>query len=243
MPDEPVPPWRRIDTDDDGRRDHGVPASAAPTRGAVDSPMLRVGLAVSGAVVLAVAGFILAMGSGDGGGVTIDVAGATSDDPSALASGPAAEGATLVVEVAGAVADPGVFRVPAGSRVGELIALAGGYGPRVDAARVDAELNLAATVSDGERIRVPSRDDSSARPASSAATGGTAGDGSAPALIDLNTATAEQLDTLPGIGPVTAEKIIAAREEAPFVHMDELRSRGILGEKTFEQVRPLVTVP
>jgi competence protein ComEA len=128
--------------------------------------------------------------------------------------------------------------LPSGSRVGDLVELAGGYGPRVDTARAEQELNLAAPLRDGDHLRVPSRDDVAAGgPSGSPATGGTVG-----GLVDLNRATQSELEELPGVGPATAEKIIGAREEAPFAAVEDLRTRGILGEKTFEKLRDLVSV-
>jgi len=150
-----------------------------------------------------------------------------------------AAGGGVVVDVQGAVVRPGVQRLAAGSRVADAIAAAGGYGPRVDAGRIAAELNLAAPVKDGDRVVVPARGD----PGPSAASGASDGGGSSGgALIDLNSATASELDTLPGIGPKTAQKIIDARAEKPFASVDELRDRKIVGAATFEKVRSLVTV-
>jgi len=119
------------------------------------------------------------------------------------------------------------------------VSRAGGYGPRVDTARAEQELNLAAPLRDGDHIRVPSRDDvASAGSSTVPGGGGSTGGG----LVDLNRATQGELEALPGVGPATAQKIIGAREEAPFTAVEELRSRGILGEKTFEKLRDLVTV-
>jgi competence protein ComEA len=162
-----------------------------------------------------------------------------SPGSAAVAGGDA--GPVLVVDVAGAVRAPGVYRLAPGARVADAVAAAGGFGPRVD---VDAasRLNLAAPLHDGEQVRVPSRDDASPSPSRAPPAPPEGRDGSSVALVDLNTATAAALDTLPGIGPATAAKIIAAREEAPFGAVDELRSRGILGEATFAKVRGLVTV-
>jgi competence protein ComEA len=222
-------PWRSLDSE--------VPAEVElPTRATVvPLPALAAG---AGAVVLAVAAFVLAFGSGGG---ALVVAG---DQPLPAASGaiavPTSGSAELVVEIVGAVGQPGVYRLPPGSRVGDLVDAAGGYNPRVDVDRASRDLNLAALLADGDQVRVPSRDEPTS-PSGGDAPGGPASGGPGE-LIDINTADSARLEDLPGIGPATAAKIIAAREEQPFASVDELRSRSVLGEKTFEKVRPLVVV-
>ena len=223
-------PWRSLDSE--------APAEAEqPARAAVlPLPALAAG---AGAVVFAVVAFLLAFGSGSG---ALVVAG---DQPLPMGSGaiaaPASGRPGLVVEIVGAVRQPGVYRLPPGSRVGDLVDAAGGYNPRVDVDRASRDLNLAALLTDGDQVRVPSRDEPTA-----AAGGGDTPDepsGGGPGEpIDINSADSAKLEELPGIGPATAAKIIAAREEQPFATVDELRSRGVLGEKTFEKVRPLVVV-
>jgi competence protein ComEA len=191
-------------------------------------------------VVLAVVAFLLAFGSGTG---ELQLAGGTpftvpSDGP---ASSIAAAG-DLVVEIVGAVERPGVYRLPPGSRIGDLVERAGGYGPRVDLGRAGRELNLAAPLVDGDQVRVPSRDEASAPSESAPGTGPAGSKAGAGGLIDLNEATQAELESLPGIGPVSAGKILAAREEQPFAAVDDLRTRKLVGEKTFEKIRELVTV-
>jgi competence protein ComEA len=142
----------------------------------------------------------------------------------------------LVVEVAGAVVRPGVYSLPVGSRVGDAIAAAGGYSPDVDPRQAETQLNLAAKLVDAQLIHVPRRGESPAPGSPGSSAHGTAG------LVNLNTATAEELDTLPGVGPATAQKIIAAREQQLFKTVDELLSRKIVSATTFAKLRSLVTV-
>jgi competence protein ComEA len=201
------------------------------------------------ALLLAIGAFVLAFGSGSGGTVAVEGGVALdSSQPGASANadpgGAIGSGRIVVVEIVGAVEKPGVFRLPADSRVGDLVAAAGGYGPRVDADRAGRELNLAAALKDGDQIRVPSRDDA-ARPTTHPIDGGGGqGAAGAPATgpIDLNRATEAELDTLPGIGPVTAAKIVASRDEQPFAAVEDLRTRKLVGEKTFASLKDLVTV-
>lgn len=155
----------------------------------------------------------------------------------------------IVVDVAGAVARPGLIELPGGARIGDAIAAAGGYAGDADLDAVAATLNLAQRLSDGEQIRVPRVGDAPvAAPAASdggasgpAASGGGTDAGGDGGLVNLNTATPEQLEALPGIGPVTVQKIVAAREERPFTSLDDVLQRGIIHRGQLEDIRELAT--
>ena len=250
-------PWRALEDDAAGRTTGGRSPSLGGSSGdaAGDAPAAGLparlvsagGIAIAGLLAAAIAG-ILAIWlvlSGGQGSVVIDGDGAVpgrSDravSPLALGS-PGPGRAPLVVDVQGAVARPGIVELPAGARVADAIVAAGGYGPRVAADRVGQVLNLAAVVKDGDKVVVPSRDDPAAAPTTAAGSGGAGGGASGP--IDLNRATIAELDALPGIGPVTAAKIVAARDEQAFGSVEDLRTRKILGAATFDKVKDLVVV-
>jgi competence protein ComEA len=156
----------------------------------------------------------------------LDPFGAASISPTAAASD------HIVVDVEGAVLRPGIIELPAGSRVADAVAAAGGYSATADLAAAAAQVNLAATLRDGQQIVVPLIGD--------AAGGGSASGGGG--LVDLNTASAEELDALPGIGPVTVEKIVAARSEQPFSSLDEMVTRKVLTNAQVDKIRDLVTL-
>jgi competence protein ComEA len=139
----------------------------------------------------------------------------------------------LVVDVEGAVLRPGIFELPAGSRVADAIEAAGGYGPQADLGAAAAQVNLAAVLRDGQQIVVPKL---------GVASGVGSGDGSAGDLVDLNSASPEALDALPGIGPVTVQKIVAARSEQPFASLEEMVTRKVLTSSQVDKIRDLVTL-
>jgi len=139
----------------------------------------------------------------------------------------------LVIDVEGGVAHPGIQELPAGSRVADALAAAGGYAETANLASAAQSLNLAASLVDGQQIYVPVM--GAAPPAG--------GDGATGGLVNLNRATQSELEALPGIGPVTAGKIITARTEQPFATLDELVSRKVLTARQLEQIADLVTVP
>jgi competence protein ComEA len=138
----------------------------------------------------------------------------------------------LVIDVAGAVRRPGIYRVRAGSRIDDAIAAAGGVTAK---AELDA-VNLAAPVADGEQVVVPGRGSVGAPAAGPPAAGS-----SPSAPLDLNTATAEQLDSLPGIGPVTAQKILDYRQQHGAFHsVAELEGVPGIGPGRLAQLKGLV---
>ncbi|MFE4673291.1 helix-hairpin-helix domain-containing protein [Streptomyces sp. NPDC056721] len=154
-----------------------------------------------------------------------------------------ASGAGIVVDVSGKVRSPGIHRLPAGSRVADALRAAGGIRPGVD----PTGINRARLLADGEQVvvGVPAApggigSGGSAGSAGSAGTG--AGTGAAAAgPIGLNTATAEQLDTLPGVGPVLAQHIIDYRaEHGGFRSVDELREVNGIGDRRFSDLQNLV---
>ncbi|HEY5057576.1 MAG TPA: ComEA family DNA-binding protein [Gaiellaceae bacterium] len=135
-------------------------------------------------------------------------------------------GKLLVVDVAGAVRRPGLYRLPSGTRIADAVARAGGAGAKADLDLV----NLAAPLADGEQVVVPQR-------GAAAVSGGP----SQTAPLDLNSASAEQLDALPGIGPSTAAKIVAFREaHGPFRTVEGLDAVPGIGPSRIDQLKGLV---
>ena len=248
-------PWRALEDHAPGASSPGEEAGRARPA----YPIWAVGLGA--AALLFGATIVLIVGAGRGS-VVVDGASTVrlSADPDAGQPGrsgggmpgPGSTGSPtglIIVDVEGAVVRTGIVRLPEGSRVADAVQAAGGFGPRVAVERVGQVLNLAAVLRDGDQVVVPSRDDPIAALASpgpggvggSGSSGGS-GSGASPGRINLNTASASELDTLPGIGPVTAGKIIAARSEQPFVSLEDLASRKVIGAATLEKIRDLVVV-
>ncbi|HEX6418951.1 MAG TPA: ComEA family DNA-binding protein [Acidimicrobiales bacterium] len=172
------------------------------------------------------------VGPAAGGPADAAAAAAVSPAAGAVAAGPGVAGGEVVVHVVGAVAEPGVQHLPAGSRVADAVAAAGGASPDADLARI----NLAAVATDGQQIYVLRVGE----PAPPPPAGGQAvGDGP----VDVNTATAAQLEELPGVGPATAEAIIAHRDRhGPFASVDDLIDVRGIGEAKLAQIRERATV-
>lgn len=156
-------------------------------------------------------------------------------------SAPPANSAPIIVHVLGAVAHPGVFELGPGGRVVDAIAAAGGTVGDADL----SALNLARTLVDGEQVYVPLVGETPPAPIATTSSAGGGGSGTGPSggLINLNSATLEELDTLPRIGPALAQRIIDHREtNGPFTSVDELADVAGIGDATLEGLRDLVTV-
>ncbi|MFB6892731.1 helix-hairpin-helix domain-containing protein [Kitasatospora sp. NPDC056327] len=151
-------------------------------------------------------------------------------------AGGGASAAVVVVDVGGRVGTPGVHALPQGSRVTDALRMAGGPLPGADT----RDLNLARVLTDGEQILVG---EPSPQPAAGAGPGPPAA-GASKQPLSLNRATLEQLDTLPGVGPTLAQRIIAYRAShgGAFRTLDQLRQVSGVGERTYAELRPLLTL-
>lgn len=189
----------------------------------------QIALGISGALVAAVVGwFLLRQPSGAPPEATLPRAHAVASASSTSVP------TTLVVDAAGAVQSPGVYKLPPGSRVNDLIDAAGGPTDDADLDRV----NLAAPLADGARVYVPKEGEP---------TPADGGGGDAAATpdqpLDLNTATLAQLDALPGIGPATAKAIVDERtKRGRFESVDDLLAVRGIGPAKLDAIRDLVTV-
>jgi competence protein ComEA len=186
----------------------------------------RAQVAVYGAIAVA----LLLVGArairGEGGTESSFAAGSSGAGSSSSGFTVSGQASDLVVDVTGAVVRPGVYRMPAGSRVNDAVKRAGGTTGRAELEAV----NLAARLADGQQVVVPERGPGGA----AAAAGASAEEGP----ISLGTATVEQLDTIDGIGPVTAEDIIQFRDQhGGLASVDQLDQVSGIGPATMESLR------
>lgn len=179
--------------------------------------------------------------------VLLAIAGRTlagADEPAAppraeLVQAAPARAVKVVVHVAGAVRQPGLYELEEGSRIADALTRAGGATAKADTAAV----NLAAPLADGMQVLIPSRVAGGAGAAAGGAgSAGAGGAGGVGPRISLSSATVEQLDTLPGVGPVTAQKIVDYRtKNGGFRSVDDLDAVPGIGPARIEQLRDLVT--
>lgn len=148
------------------------------------------------------------------------------------------------VDVEGEVEKPGLYKLKNGDRIQEALIAAGGLGNSADRDWVAKKLNRAKLLSDGDKIYIPSKEETNQ--SKETATGKeqiNAGEdvlGSQAELINVNDASSAQLDTLPGVGEVTAQKIISGR---PYDKIEDLLSRKIVGKSVYEKIKNLITAP
>ncbi len=140
----------------------------------------------------------------------------------------------IMVDVAGGVKNPGLYNVSENSRVSDALAAAGGLSSQADQTWVSKNINLAAKVTDGQKVYVNTLAD-----VSSSSSTQTLGAQTTSSIININKATESELDTLPGVGKVTADKIIAGR---PYQKVEELLSRKIVGQATYTKIKDQVSV-
>ncbi|MBI2025902.1 MAG: ComEA family DNA-binding protein [Candidatus Levybacteria bacterium] len=140
----------------------------------------------------------------------------------------------ITVDIEGAVVSPGVYKLKLGSIVQDALVLAAGLSGEADRDFVSKNINLATKLTDGQKIYIPKIGETVSASVLSSSTADTNANGP----ININTASEAQLDTLPGVGPVTAEKIINSR---PYTRIEDLTSKSIVSQKVFNQIKDKIT--
>lgn len=247
---EPSERVARILEEDRDPRPLELPSTLARGRyGVSRQAVIGVALVVAVAVAMLAGRYVMAREDAAPQPAVVQEEGAAAEPdgtepPFAPATGPAT---TVTVHVVGRVERPGVVTLPGGSRVGEALEEAGGTTGRADLTSV----NLARPLVDGEQVVVPGRGETPAAapapagaPAAGApAPGGAAAPGAAAAPVDLNTADLATLETLPGVGPVLAQRILEWRtEHGRFTAVEELGEVSGIGDKIYAQLSTRVTV-
>ena len=188
--------------------------------------LLRLAKNYQVSIVLALIGLVLI-----GVGFSITKFSSQGGEPKFISAQEGENSGQFAVDVAGAVNKPGVYNLASGSRVSDAIEKAGGFSGQSDNAWISQNLNLASKITDGQKIYVPLVGEASKGSTVSVA-------GQTTGKINVNTASSSELDTLPGIGPVTAQKIISGR---PYSSVDELLSKKAVGASTFEKIKDRIT--
>lgn len=147
-----------------------------------------------------------------------------------------ATGSAIIVDIEGAVEKPGVYSLPFGSRLKDGLIIAGGLSELADREKIAKGMNLAAKLIDGAKVYFPKMGEVSSTTNTS---GGVVGGTDTASQININEASEAQLDTLPGIGPVTAQKIISGR---PYIATDELVSKKAVSKSVFDKIKDRISV-
>jgi len=146
---------------------------------------------------------------------------------------PQSQEINYVIDISGAVKNPGVYTLAADSRIQDVILKAGGLSEDADTSLVAKQLNLAAKIHDGQKIYIPVVGDTAVL---SSMSEGTQESGR---LVNINSASLQELDSLPGVGEISAQKIISNR---PYSVINELQTKKVLGKKVFNDIKDMITV-
>lgn len=198
---------------------------------------LAVSIACIGLILIGYGLITSLMPQSSSGDITFETKGVSGEKESKTS----AEKGNIVVDVSGSVAKPGVYRLSENARIEDAILAAGGFSEDADVDWTQHSLNLAAKVSDGMKIYIPKVGEETERDKGVIGGGTSVGvvGASTNGLVSINSASSSDLEDLPGIGPVTAGKIIDNR---PYGSLDELMSKKAVGNATFEKIKELISL-